>query len=111
MEDQIRPIDWANEHGVETALVVRLLREHGVMVRTQVSRINASEYKKIEAEAKEPKTTKSCANRLRSSRSRSRSTASAMYGTGLDDERQDEREHRFGQLDMSYGWYDPQNDS
>ncbi len=48
-EEQIKPVDWAKEHGVKSDLVMKLLRENGVKVLTQVSKVNASEYEKIEA--------------------------------------------------------------
>ena len=48
-EEQIKPVDWAKEHGVKSDLVIKLLRENGVKVLTQVSKVNASEYEKIEA--------------------------------------------------------------
>ena len=49
MEEQIKPVDWAKEHGVSSDFVVKLLRNNGVKVLTQVSKVNASEFKKIEA--------------------------------------------------------------
>ena len=48
-EEQIKPVDWAKEHGVKSDLVMKLLRDNGVKVLTQVSKVNASEYEKIEA--------------------------------------------------------------
>ncbi len=48
MEEQIKPIDWAKLHGVRVDLVMKLLRDVGVTVRTQVSKVNASEFAKIE---------------------------------------------------------------
>ena len=47
-EEQIKPVDWAKEHGVKSDLVMKLLRDNGVKVLTQVSKVNASEYEKIE---------------------------------------------------------------
>ena len=49
IEEQIKPVDWAKEHGVKSDFVVKLLRDNGVRVLTQVSKVNASEYEKIEA--------------------------------------------------------------
>ena len=48
-EEQIKPVDWAKEHGVKSDLVMKLLRDNGVKVLTQVSKVNASEYEKIES--------------------------------------------------------------
>ena len=47
--EQIKPVDWAKEHGVKSDFVVKLLRDNGVKVLTQVSKVNASEFEKIEA--------------------------------------------------------------
>lgn len=46
--EQIKPMDWAKEHGVKSDFVMKLLRENGVKVLTQVSKVNASEFEKIE---------------------------------------------------------------
>ncbi len=46
--DQIKPVDWAKEHGVKSELVMKLLRDNGVKVLTQVSKVNASDFEKIE---------------------------------------------------------------
>ena len=45
--EQIKPVDWAKEHGVKSELVMKLLRDAGVHVLTQVSKVNASNYDKI----------------------------------------------------------------
>lgn len=55
IEEQIKPIDWAKEHGVKSDFVVKLLRDNGVKVLTQVSKVNASEFEKIEAAVAEEK--------------------------------------------------------
>lgn len=47
----IKPIDWAKAHGLKADVVMKLLRDAGVRVLTQVSKVNAKEYKKIEAYA------------------------------------------------------------
>lgn len=49
MEEQIKPIDWAKLHDVRVDFVMKLLRDVGVTVRTQVSKVDASEFAKIEA--------------------------------------------------------------
>lgn len=54
-EEQIKPIDWAKEHGIKPELVMKLLRENGVKVLTQVSKVDASEFEKIEREVAEEK--------------------------------------------------------
>ncbi|WP_290743945.1 translation initiation factor IF-2 [Fibrobacter sp. UBA4309] len=46
--EQIKPIDWAKEHGVKSDFVMKLLRDNGVKVLTQVSKVNAAEFEKIE---------------------------------------------------------------
>ena len=46
--DQIKPVDWAKEHGVKSDFVMKLLRDNGVKVLTQVSKVNAAEFEKIE---------------------------------------------------------------
>ena len=51
MEEQIKPSDWANEHGLKVDVVMKLLRDAGVTVRTQVSKVAASDYEKIEEAA------------------------------------------------------------
>ncbi len=50
-EQQIKPSDWANEHGLKVDVVMKLLRDAGVTVRTQVSKVAASDYEKIEEAA------------------------------------------------------------
>ncbi|MBO4436597.1 MAG: translation initiation factor IF-2 [Fibrobacter sp.] len=55
IEEQIKPIDWAKDHGVKSELVMKLLRDNGVKVLTQVSKVNASEFEKIEAAVAEEK--------------------------------------------------------
>jgi len=54
-EEQIKPLDWAKEHGVKIDSVMKLLRDNGVKVLTQVSKVNASEFEKIEAAVAEEK--------------------------------------------------------
>ncbi|SHM13405.1 hypothetical protein [Fibrobacter sp. UWB7] len=53
--DQIKPKDWASEHGVKVDVVMKLLRDAGVVVRTHMSKVDASEYAKIEKAAEEEK--------------------------------------------------------
>ena len=50
-EEQIKPVDWAESHGVKVDVVMKLLRDAGVAVRTQVSKLDAKDYEKIEADA------------------------------------------------------------
>ena len=50
-EEQIKPVDWAKEHGIKVDVVMKLLRDAGVAVRTQVSKLDAKDYEKIEADA------------------------------------------------------------
>lgn len=51
--DQIKPKDWADSHGLKVDVVMKLLRDAGVPVRTHMSKIDASDYKKIERSAEE----------------------------------------------------------
>ena len=55
IEEQYKPKEWAEEHGVKSEFVMKLLRENGVKVLTQVSKVNASEFEKIEAAVAEEK--------------------------------------------------------
>ena len=55
IEEQIKPVDWAKEHGVKSDFVMKLLRDNGVKVLTQVSKVNASEFEKIESAVAEEK--------------------------------------------------------
>ena len=48
-ENQIKPTDWAESHGVKVDLVMKLLRDAGVTVRTHMSKVDAADYAKIEA--------------------------------------------------------------
>ena len=50
-EEQIKPVDWAKSHGIKVDVVMKLLRDAGVAVRTQVSKLDAKDYEKIEADA------------------------------------------------------------
>lgn len=54
-ENQIKPVDWAKEHGVKADFVMKLLRDNGVKVLTQVSKVDASEFEKIERAVAEEK--------------------------------------------------------
>ena len=51
IEDQIKPVDWAESHGVKVDVVMKLLRDAGVTVRTHMSKVDAADYEKIEAAA------------------------------------------------------------
>ena len=55
IEEQIKPKDWASEHGVKVDVVMKLLRDAGVAVRTHMSKVDASEYARIEKAAEEEK--------------------------------------------------------
>ncbi len=50
-ENQIKPTDWAESHGVKVDVVMKLLRDAGVAVRTHMSKVDAKDYEKIEAAA------------------------------------------------------------
>lgn len=47
-EEQIKPKDWAESHGVKVDVVMKLLRDAGVAVRTHMSKVDAADYAKIE---------------------------------------------------------------
>ena len=49
--EQIKPTDWAESHGVKVDVVMKLLRDAGVTVRTHMSKVDAADYAKIEAAA------------------------------------------------------------
>ncbi|WP_298767956.1 translation initiation factor IF-2 N-terminal domain-containing protein, partial [uncultured Fibrobacter sp.] len=49
IEEQIKPADWAESHGVKVDVVMKLLRDAGVTVRTHMSKVDAKEYEQIEA--------------------------------------------------------------
>ena len=51
IDNQIKPTDWAESHGVKVDLVMKLLRDAGVTVRTHMSKVDAADYAKIEAAA------------------------------------------------------------
>lgn len=51
IEEQIKPIDWANKHGLKVDVVMKLLRDAGVTVRTHVSKVDAADFEKIEEAA------------------------------------------------------------
>ncbi|MCQ2101966.1 MAG: translation initiation factor IF-2 [Fibrobacter sp.] len=55
IEDQIKPTDWAESHGVKVDVVMKLLRDAGVTVRTHMSKVDAKDYEKIEAAAEAEK--------------------------------------------------------
>lgn len=64
-DEQIKPVDWAKEHGVKSDFVMKLLRNNGVKVLPQVSKVNTSEFEKIEeAVAAEKKNQKTCSKNL-----------------------------------------------
>ena len=50
-EEQIKPVDWAESHGIKVDVVMKLLRDAGVTVRTHMSKVDAKDYEKIEAAA------------------------------------------------------------
>lgn len=45
--DTIKPMDWAESHGVKVDFVIKLLREAGVIVRTHLSKVDIKDYEKI----------------------------------------------------------------
>jgi translation initiation factor IF-2 len=54
-EEQMKPEVWAKSKGVTTDLVMKLLRENGVEVRTQFSLVPAAAFASISAKVTEEK--------------------------------------------------------
>lgn len=48
---QIKTKDWADQHGLKVDFVMRLLRDAGVPVRSHLTKLNVSEFDKIEKAA------------------------------------------------------------
>lgn len=53
--EDIRPADWAKSKGVTSEIVVKLLKEAGVDVRSHMTKIPASEYASIESQVESEK--------------------------------------------------------
>ena len=53
--EQVKPVDFAKEHEIKTDTVMQLLRDAGVKVLAQVSKLSASEYAKIMGKVEEEK--------------------------------------------------------
>ena len=51
MDDQIKPVDWAESHGLKVDVVMKLLRDAGVVVRSHMSKVDAKDYEIIEIAA------------------------------------------------------------
>ena len=54
-QNQITPTDWARSHKMSVDFVMKLLRNAGVPVTSQFSRLESAEYRKIAARAEEYK--------------------------------------------------------
>lgn len=50
-ENMIKPKDWADSHGIKVDVVMKLLRDAGVPVRTHMSKLNAKDYEQLEIAA------------------------------------------------------------
>lgn len=48
---QMKPKDWAEAHGLKVDVVMKLLRDAGVTVRTHMSKVDEADFAKIEAAA------------------------------------------------------------
>ena len=47
-DNQMKPKDWADAHGLKVDVVMKLLRNAGVAVRTHMSKLDMAEFAKIE---------------------------------------------------------------
>ena len=47
-ESQMKPKDWADAHGLKVDVVMKLLRDAGVAVRTHMSKLDMADFAKIE---------------------------------------------------------------
>ena len=50
-ESQMKPKDWADAHGLKVDVVMKLLRDAGVAVRTHMSKLDMADFEKIEEAA------------------------------------------------------------
>ena len=47
-ESQMKPKDWADARGLKVDVVMKLLRDAGVAVRTHMSKLDMADFAKIE---------------------------------------------------------------
>ena len=78
-ESQMKPKDWADAHGLKVDVVMKLLRDAGVAVRTHMSKLDMADFEKIEEAAAAEKQKQDARNKnlKRPATSESDSSASA----------------------------------
>ena len=78
-ESQMKPKDWADAHGLKVDVVMKLLRDAGVAVRTHMSKLDMADFAKIEDAAAAEKQKQDARNKnlKRPTASESDSSASA----------------------------------
>ena len=78
-ESQMKPKDWADAHGLKVDVVMKLLRDAGVAVRTHMSKLDMADFEKIEEAAAAEKQKQDARNKnlKRPTASESDSSASA----------------------------------
>ena len=78
-ESQMKPKDWADAHGLKVDVVMKLLRDAGVAVRTHMSKLDMADFEKIEEAAAAEKQKQDARNKnlKKASTSESDSSASA----------------------------------
>ena len=78
-ESQMKPKDWADAHGLKVDVVMKLLRDAGVAVRTHMSKLDMADFAKIEDAAAAEKQKQDARNKnlKRPATSESDSSASA----------------------------------
>ena len=78
-DSQMKPKDWADAHGLKVDVVMKLLRDAGVAVRTHMSKLDMADFEKIEEAAAAEKQKQDARNKnlKRPTASESDSSASA----------------------------------
>ena len=78
-ESQMKPKDWADAHGLKVDVVMKLLRDAGVAVRTHMSKLDMADFEKIEEAAAAEKQKQDARNKnlKKANTSESDSSASA----------------------------------
>ena len=78
-DSQMKPKDWADAHGLKVDVVMKLLRDAGVAVRTHMSKLDMADFEKIEEAAAAEKQKQDARNKnlKKANTSESDSSASA----------------------------------
>ena len=78
-DSQMKPKDWADAHGLKVDVVMKLLRDAGVAVRTHMSKLDMADFEKIEEAAAAEKQKQDARNKnlKKATTSESDSSASA----------------------------------